>query len=137
MHWHQPHVWSEITRAGLDVELGEDAQVAGWFVGDERRTGSIAERDAIAERGWNRFVDGVEDALPLPARPAARERPRSRGSTAQTIAERLDQLELDDEERDVLCAELESLAHGQLDEAGAVSVLRWHALSGDSLALTQ
>jgi pseudooxynicotine oxidase len=37
----------------------------------------------------------------------------------------------------VVCAELESLAHGPLDEAGAASVLRWHALSGYSLALTQ
>ena len=34
-------------------------------------------------------------------------------------------------------AELESLAHAPLDEAGAVSVLRWHALSGYSLELTQ
>ena len=34
-------------------------------------------------------------------------------------------------------AELEALAHGFLDDAGAVSVLRWHALSGYSLELTQ
>ena len=37
----------------------------------------------------------------------------------------------------MLSAELESLAHAPLDQAGAVSVLRWHALSGYSLALTQ
>ena len=37
----------------------------------------------------------------------------------------------------MLSAELESLAHAPLDDAGAVSVLRWHALSGYSLALTQ
>ena len=37
----------------------------------------------------------------------------------------------------MLAAELESLAHAPLDDAGAVSVLRWHALSGYSLALTQ
>jgi monoamine oxidase len=37
----------------------------------------------------------------------------------------------------VLEAELESLASAPLGEAGAVSVLRWHALSGYSLALTQ
>ena len=60
VHWHQPHVWAEITRAGLGVELGEDAQVGGGFAGDERRSGPLAERDAIAERGWDRFVDGVE-----------------------------------------------------------------------------
>ena len=37
----------------------------------------------------------------------------------------------------MLTAELESLAHAPLDDAGAVSVLRWHALSGYSLELTQ
>jgi monoamine oxidase len=136
VHWHQPHVWSEITRAGLAVELGEDAQVSGWFVGDDRRTGTLPQRDAIAERGWNQFVDGVEDALPLPHDPLFASDRLARFD-AQTITERMDELELDDEERDVLVAELESLAHGRLDEAGAVSVLRWHALSGGSLALTQ
>ena len=56
---------------------------------------------------------------------------------ALTIAERVAQLGLDQEQHEVLWAELESLAHGPLDDAGAVSVLRWHALSGYSLALTQ
>ena len=51
--------------------------------------------------------------------------------------ERIAELELDDEERDVLVAELESVAHGRLSDAGAVSILRWHALSGYSLELTQ
>jgi monoamine oxidase len=136
VHWHQPHVWSEITRAGLAVELGEDAQVSSWFVGDERREGTIAERDAIAERGWDQFVAGVEDALPLPHEPLFASDRLARFDR-QTIAERMDELDLDEEERDVLTAELESLAHGRLDDAGAVSVLRWHALSGGSLALTQ
>jgi monoamine oxidase len=136
VHWHQPHVWSEITRAGLAVELGEDAQVAGWFVGDERHPGTLPERDAIAERGWNQFVDGVEDALPLPHDPLFASDRLARFD-GQTITDRMDELDLDDEEREVLAAELESLAHGRLDEAGAVSVLRWHALSGGSLALTQ
>src|SRR5918997_2720653 len=54
VHWHQPHTWSEITRAGASVEVSEDADVAAWYVGAARRTGTIGERDAIAERGWNR-----------------------------------------------------------------------------------
>ncbi len=136
VHWHQPHVWAEITRSGLRVELGEDAQVSSWFVGNERRSGPIAERDAIAERGWDQFVDGVEEALPLPHDPLLSGDKLARFDR-QTIAERIDELELVEEERDVLWAELESLAHGHLDDAGAVAVLRWHALSGGSLALTQ
>jgi pseudooxynicotine oxidase len=136
VHWHQPHVWTEITRAGLAVEVSEDAEAAAWFVGEKRRSGTIAERDAIAERGWNQFVEGVEDALPQPHNPLFAAERLARFDR-KTIAERLDELDLDEEERDVLVAELESLAHGQLEDAGAVSVLRWHALSGGSLALTQ
>ena len=136
VHWHQPHTWSELVRAGLEVEVGEEAEVAAWYVGDERRTGTIAERDAIAERGWNAFVEGVEDLLPLPHDPLARIDRLAR-LDAMSIAERMAELELTGEERDVLVAELESLASGPLEESGAVSVLRWHALSGYSLALTQ
>ena len=136
VHWHQPHTWSEITRAGLTVELSADADSAAWYVDGERRSGSIAERDAIAEQGWNRFVAGVETALPNPHDPLLASAELDRFDRL-TIAERVDQLDLSREQREVLWAELESLAHGPLDDAGAVSVLRWHALSGYSLALTQ
>ncbi|MBV9942248.1 MAG: FAD-dependent oxidoreductase, partial [Solirubrobacterales bacterium] len=136
VHWHQPHTWSEITRAGLDVTVSNGAQAAGWYVGNERRSGSLEQRDEIARRGWDRFVEGVREALPMPHDPT-----RAISALAQfdrqTIAERLRDLSLSDEERAVLTGELESLAHAPLDQAGAVSVLRWHALSGYSLELTQ
>jgi monoamine oxidase len=136
VHWHQPHTWSELSRAGLAVTLGDDAEVAGWYVDGRRREGTIAERDAIARRGWDAFVDGVQTALPLPHDPLFALDELSRFDRL-SIAERVAQLELSQEEREVLVAELESLAHAPLDDAGAVSVLRWHALSGYSLALTQ
>ncbi len=136
VHWHQPHTFSEITRAGLTVELSEDPDVTAWYVGDDRRAGTIAERDAIANRGWLQFVDGVERSLPNPHDPTLAIAKLARIDRL-TIAQRVDELDLDEEHREVLWAELESLAHGPLDEAGAASVLRWHALSGYSLALTQ
>ncbi len=136
VHWHQPHTWSEITRAGLAVDLSEDAEETGWFVGEERRTGTIGERDAIAKRGWDRFVAGSEHYLPQPYDPLLR-RDELAKIDALSVAERIDQLDLDAEERDVLTAELESVAHGPLEDAGAVSIARWHQLSGGSLALTQ
>jgi monoamine oxidase len=136
VHWHQPHTFAELTRAGLAVKGSSDAERAGWYVGEQRRSGTIAERDAIARRGWDAFVDGVDAALPMPHAPLTALGQLSRFDR-MTIAQRLDQLELSDEERDVLWAELESLAHAPLDQAGAVAVLRWHALSGGSLELTQ
>ncbi len=136
VHWHQPHTWSELTRAGLEVSVSDHAQLAGWYVGNERRSGSLEQRDAIARRGWDRFVEGVREALPAPHDPTLAIGALARFDR-QTIAERVHELELSDEERAVLTAELESLAHAPLDQAGAVSVLRWHALSGYSLELTQ
>ena len=136
VHWHQPHTFSELTRAGLAVAVSDDTGRAHWHVGDERRAGTIEERDAIARRGWDRFVEGVREALPQPHAPLAA-LPELARFDRLTIAERIAELELDEEERDVLAAELESVAHGPLSEAGAVSILRWHALSGYSLELTQ
>ena len=116
--------------------LSDDAERASWYVGDERRTGTIAERDAIADVGWRRFVEGVEQCLPNPHDPLSAIDELARFDRL-SIAERVAQLELTDEQHAVLWAELESLAHAPLETAGAVSVLRWHALSGYSLALTQ
>jgi pseudooxynicotine oxidase len=136
VHWHQPHTFSELTRAGLPVAVSANVGRAHWHVGAERRTGTIEQRDAIARRGWDRFVEGVREALPQPHAPLAA-LPELARFDRLTIAERLAELELDEEEHDVLAGELESVAHGPLTEAGAVSILRWHALSGYSLELAQ
>jgi pseudooxynicotine oxidase len=136
VHWHQPHTFSELTRAGLGVRLSDGTEHAGWYVGEQRRSGTIEQRDEIARRGWDAFVDGADVALPLPHAPLTALAALARFDR-MTIAQRLDQLSLSDEERAVLTAELESLAHAPLDDAGAVAVLRWHMLSGGSLELTQ
>jgi monoamine oxidase len=136
VHWHQPHTFSELTRAGLPVAISDDAGRAHWHVGAERRTGTIEERDAIARRGWDRFVEGVREALPQPHAPLTALHELARFDRL-TMADRLAELDLDEETGEVLAGELESVAHGRLSEAGAVAILRWHALSGYSLELTQ
>ncbi|MDQ6818105.1 MAG: FAD-dependent oxidoreductase [Actinomycetota bacterium] len=136
VHWHQPHTWAEISRAGLRVELSADPGRASWYVGDQRHEGSIEDRDELARRGWDQFVEGVESALPMPHDPLFAIEELGRFDRL-SIADRLEQLALPEEGHAVLAAELESLAHAPIDQAGAVSVLRWHALSGFSLALTQ
>ena len=71
VHWHQPHTWSEITRAGLRVEVSDAAPAAGWYVGSERRSGSIerARRNRPARLGpvRRRGPRGAA-AAPRPAR---------------------------------------------------------------------
>jgi pseudooxynicotine oxidase len=136
VHWHQPHAWAELTRAGQGIGKSDPGELTSWTVGGERRTGSPEERHAIALRAWDRFVAPAPQALPRPHDPLFALDALA-PIDAQTIQQRIDELGLGEEERDVIAAELEALAHGYLDDAGAVSVLRWHALSGFSLELTQ
>ena len=136
VHWHQPHAWAELTRAGQGIGKSDGAELVSWEVAGERRTGSAEAREEITVRAWDRFVAPAREVLPRPHDPLFAQTALA-PFDAQTIAQRLDELGLSEEERAVVEVELEGLAHGFLDDAGAVSVMRWHALSGYSLELTQ
>ena len=137
VHWHQPHAWAELTRAGQGIGKSDEAELVSWEVARRapHRADGGAPRDRAARLGSLRRA-----GAPRCCRARTIRSSRSTALApidAQTIAQRLDELGLSEEERAVIEAEVEALAHGFLDDAGAVSVLRWHALSGYSLELTQ
>ncbi len=136
VHWFQPHVWSEVTAHGLTPEVGTLPERVYWHADGEVRSGSYEETEVATERGWNAFVDGSEAMLPLPHDPLANLE-GIRRVDGLTIRQRLNELDLDVDARAMLIAELEGLAHGSIDEAGALAAHRWHALAGHSLRLIQ
>ena len=136
VHWHQPYAWSELMRAGHGIGESAEPELYSWSVGGERRTGTGAQRHALAHRAWNRFVEPAAGALPRPHDPLFA-RDALAPFDAQTIEARMAELGLEQEEYDVLAAELEGVASGYIDDAGAVSVLRLHALSGRSFELAE
>jgi monoamine oxidase len=136
VHWHQPHVFAELTRAGQGVERAPRAELVSWTVDGSVVTGTQEARDEIAGRGWDRFVEDAGAALPYPHVPLRAAEALS-AFDRESCAARLGRLGLGAEERDVLAAELESVVSAPLGEASAATVARWHALSGGSLDLTQ
>ena len=42
VHWHQPHVWAELTRYGIGVTPSRSPARAQWIVEGERREDSYA-----------------------------------------------------------------------------------------------
>jgi monoamine oxidase len=136
VHWHQPYAWSELMRAGQGIGESAPAELYSWSVRGERRTGTGAQRHAITRRAWNRFVEPAAVALPRPHDPLYA-LPSLAPLDAQTIEARMAELGLEAEEYDVLAAELEGVASGYIDDAGAVSIHRLHALSGNSLELAE
>ena len=136
VHWHQPYAWAELQRAGQGIGESAAPELMSWAVGGVRRTGTPAERHAITTRAWDKYVAPTATILPRPHDPQFAISALA-PYDAQTIAQRLDELDLDAEERDVLVAEFEGAAHGYLDDAGAVSMLRLNALAGGSLDLAE
>jgi monoamine oxidase len=134
VHWHQPYAWSELQRAGQGIGESDAPELLSWTVDGKRRTGTAEQRQAIMLRAYNRFTAPAATALPRPHDPLFAIDALA-PFDLQTIQGRMDELGFDPEERDVLAAELEGVAHGFLDDAGAVSILRLHALAGRSLDL--
>ncbi len=135
-HWFQPHLWTEVVAAGVTPLMPPYGDRVHWTVGEEIRTGSRAEREALNESAWDKYCAGSWEILPQPHAPLA-DANRIGRLDGMTIQERIDELDLTDDERALLMVECQGVASGHLDDAGALSVVRWHALSGHSLALTQ
>ena len=93
VHWHQPHTWSEITRAGLAVALSDDADEASWFVGAaaaHRHGGASATRSPTAAGPASSTASS--EALPAPHDPLLA-LDRLARFDGLTIAQRIGELE--------------------------------------------
>ena len=128
--------------------LRADPRRAAGSVRTRRRAGRLVRRSAAASAARSRSATRSRAAAGTRSWRASARRCRCRTrrcmrcpSWRALIGSRSPSVSISssstDEERAVLSAELESLAHAPLDQAGAVAVLRWHALSGYSLELTQ
>jgi monoamine oxidase len=134
VHWVQPHTWAELTRYGRGIVRSPRAEEAYWLgAGGQVRSGTLEEFNALIAPGQARIVHDALAALPRPADPAAS--PDLATLDARSLQERLDELDLGDEER---CAN-ESVwvghVNARLDTVGLVSALRWAAATGGSWEL--
>ncbi|UMP06877.1 NAD(P)/FAD-dependent oxidoreductase [Amycolatopsis sp. EV170708-02-1] len=153
VHWHQPHVWAELTRYGLSltesgvaadrgprsrvfagIELPHRADSApevtprvGWVVGDEFKVGSV--EDAVDR--INAGVHGVcHDAYGLLTRPHDPLRSDLDETESMTVRDRLDSLRFDPDTAVLTEAALATCCSAHLEEIGLLAALRWYALSG-------
>lgn len=154
VHWHQPHVWAEMTRYGLElvesgvagnsgprsrvfagIELLDEDDVpevtprVGWVVDGEFKTGTV--EDAV-----DRINDGVHqvcfDAYDLLTRPHDPLRGDLAYTESLTVRDRLNGLGLDPDTAVLTEAALATCCSAHLEEVGLLAALRWYALSGGS-----
>ena len=126
--WSQPHVWAEMMR--YDLEVKETAAAvpdrAIWFRGDDRMEGSLDEYAGIFERAADAFYKPAREAFPRPFDP--RYSTGHDSLDAQTALEAIENLRLDEVERDVAMSLAAINGHAHPDQSSYLDQLRWFAL---------
>ncbi len=136
IHWIQPHVWAEVTRYGL--EIVESPGVASpencaWVTSGQLKTGSPEELTAMLEDGVARFCHDAKQVLERPYEPWLSEGIAELDGLS--VQDRLEQLGLPDEQRDVLAGLWATSCSAPCSEAGLVTMLRWYALANGDFSL--
>jgi monoamine oxidase len=133
VHWTQPHVWTEMTRYGLEIEepaLTEPPRTA-WVTGGELREGSLDDLSLLGFRGSGAFFFDAMQLLPRPHDQLFV--PEIAEVDSISVAERLDGLGLPQDQRDIMNAIFATSGHCDPSEAGVIEMLRWFTLPGATL----
>lgn len=143
MHWNQPHLYSELHRYNLHKNLKASAGTAAPEKLIYKATNKaleeipVAASYEIAEIVAGRFfqIDGLtsKDLMPYPHDPF-REPALWRNYDHLTVRERLDQLDLRVQDKDIFETLVNSIGSAPGRDIGFTEFLRWYALSGHSLA---
>jgi monoamine oxidase len=127
VHWFQPHVWAEMRRYGLGLVESPAHDDCAWVVGDEVRHGTAAQLWSRLFEGSDRLCHDSEELLPRPHDPFFRD---LSAVDRLSIRDRLEELDLAEEEWDLTEALWAGLCSAYVHETGLVAALRWHALAG-------
>ena len=69
VHWHQPYVWAELRRYGLEVTEATPPSRVGWLVGRELKQGPPEELWRIMADGTDRMCHDAREWLERPHEP--------------------------------------------------------------------
>lgn len=140
IHWTQPNVWAEINRYGLDLKesAGAVPDTCAWMYGDGQvRTepsGVFLEKFTVAMQKFC-DVDGWGSATVFPQAHAPFATDTWKQYDSMTCWERLDQIEIDAEERAMLNAWISICSHNDPKLAGFVDMLKWYSLGDFNVGL--
>lgn len=126
VHWQQPHMWSELTRHGIAIT--EDDWRHDAVIGGATPCRYDAEESFRRLRElFVRYAGEHRAILPRPYEPLLGGE-ALRAIDRLSMQDRLDQLDLSEEERGWLSGLLFEIAGSPLSDAGLTPVLRWMAL---------
>ncbi|MBY6414666.1 FAD-dependent oxidoreductase [Rhodococcus sp. BP-252] len=134
VHWTQPHIWAEIARYGLPLVSSPVPERGLWKVHDEIRTGPAERLFELLDAGMSQTIYRAAELLPHPFKfaPVSDE---LRALDHISIANKISELDLDDEQR-ALVEGMWGLNFSGYPANGAYTqALRWAALTAGNWTL--
>lgn len=133
VHWYQPHLWSELTRYGLELIESIGAAAPEYTIytsAGERRMVTSDEGWELMDKAMNAFFDvDVPSVMPRPFDPLHNENDL-KDLDAQSSLDRINALDVPQEQVDVLNG-MWSLCNGADAKDGSfLTMIKWFALSG-------
>ncbi|MBX9974738.1 NAD(P)/FAD-dependent oxidoreductase [Cytobacillus firmus] len=127
VHWHQPHVWSEITRYGLELASGPKAEKVYWITGGKTYSSPAAEFKVRLRATVERVMRESNKHMPFPFEPLHND---SFHDMDDVSGEQfLKDINLTAEEYDVLHGWIASDYCGDPAEGAVTQIFRWWAFS--------
>ncbi|WP_059170684.1 NAD(P)/FAD-dependent oxidoreductase [Bacillus sp. FJAT-27445] len=127
VHWHQPHVWAEITRYGLEVVFGPKPKKVYWISGGTARCSTVeAYRNKIKDVAGKLMSESLK-YLPLPYQPL--HSPLIKEIDGKSAEQFMIEFGLTEEEYDILHGWVASDFCGPPGEGAASQIFRWWVFS--------
>ncbi|MGW4336426.1 flavin monoamine oxidase family protein [Rhodococcus koreensis] len=121
VHWTQAHVWHELKRYGLSLSTPMELERIYWLADGVVHSGTSAEYTGVADPLTARCLADSREWFPQPSDIAATD---TSVIEKQTLADRIDSLNLSTHDRDVLAGAMSSLVHSE-HEQGIAQFLLW------------
>ncbi|MEJ6548866.1 FAD-dependent oxidoreductase [Corynebacterium sp. USCH3] len=139
VHWHQPHIWSEITRYGQGIYASPHVDAAYWVTGGKVRSGTEEEIDRKRLRAMDRIYEGSREFFPNPYDqlsalddPALRE--KFLAADQRSVFDELDGGDFSQEEIDLTDAYWSGGFIGEPRQGSSLMAKQWAALCDHNMA---
>lgn len=127
VHWHQPHVWTEITRYGLELTTGPSTEKVYWIADGKTYSSPVAEFKNKLRNAIEKLLKQGNKYLPQPFQPLDSD--KFRELDKMTADQFLKEFDLTKEEYDIIHGWVASDFCGAPEEGAATQILRWWAFS--------
>ncbi|WP_394139892.1 flavin monoamine oxidase family protein [Cytobacillus oceanisediminis] len=127
VHWHQPHVWTEITRYGLELASGPKTETVYWIVDGKPYSAPAAEFKERLRNTVERLMRESNKHMPMPFEPLKTQSFRDLDNVS--AEQFLRDCALTKEEYDILHGWIASDYCGDPAEGAVTQIFRWWAFS--------